>query len=117
MSTSRARMRPSSSTSDSPAGIAAGCNPGRFDAADLGRRAVASGNPVIPLVRDLAAGLPADAARWVHLGATSQDVLDTAAALVAREALAPILADLDAAAERCASLAEQHRDTILAGRT
>jgi 3-carboxy-cis,cis-muconate cycloisomerase len=99
------------------AAIAACCAEGRFDAAERGRRAVASGNPVIPLVRDLAALLPDHAAPYVHLGATSQDVLDTAAALVARRALGPILADLGGAADRCAALAGEHRGTILAGRT
>ncbi len=53
----------------------------------------------------------------MHSGATSQDILDTAAMLVVRRALRPILADLRAAADRCAELAERHAGTVMAGRT
>jgi 3-carboxy-cis,cis-muconate cycloisomerase len=61
--------------------------------------------------------VPAEAARYVHKGATSQDILDTATVLVLRRASAPLLADLDAALAGCAALAQQHRDTPIAGRT
>src|SRR5215210_5657852 len=50
-----------------------------LDAGELGREAVASGNPVVPLVATLQARLGDD----VHRGATSQDILDTATMLVA----------------------------------
>ena len=70
------------------AAIAAACDAARFDPGDLGRRAVAAGNPVVPLVRDLTHAVERtagpEAARWVHHGATSQDIMDTAASLVAR---------------------------------
>jgi 3-carboxy-cis,cis-muconate cycloisomerase len=97
--------------------IAAVCDARHFDAAALGRAAAASGSPVVPLVRALAAELPEPAAGHVHQGATSQDVLDTAAMLVAHRALGPLLDDLAAAAAACARLAERHRGTVLAGRT
>ena len=58
-----------------------------------------------------------DAGRYVHWGATSQDILDTAAMLVARGALDLILAELDAVTAACAALAEAHRSTPIAGRT
>jgi 3-carboxy-cis,cis-muconate cycloisomerase len=58
-----------------------------------------------------------DAARYVHKGATSQDIMDTAAMLVAKRALDLILAELDGISSACARLAESHRDTIMAGRT
>jgi 3-carboxy-cis,cis-muconate cycloisomerase len=58
-----------------------------------------------------------DAARFVHHGATSQDVLDTAMMLVSRDALDLLLADLSALASECAALAERHRGTQMAGRT
>jgi 3-carboxy-cis,cis-muconate cycloisomerase len=90
---------------------------GEFDPVSLGRRAVASGNPVIPLVRDIEAALPAAAKPFVHYGATSQDVLDTAASLVSRRALRPILDGLTAVAEECERLAWLHRETLIAGRT
>jgi 3-carboxy-cis,cis-muconate cycloisomerase len=97
--------------------IAGRCREGRFVVAELGRLAAAAGNPVVPLVRMLAAQLPPDAAAHVHQGATSQDVLDTAAMLVARRALAPLLDDLGGAADACAGLAARHRGTVMAGRT
>jgi 3-carboxy-cis,cis-muconate cycloisomerase len=97
--------------------IAACCSAGRFDAVSIGRRGLAAGNPVVPLVADLTALVPAEAARYVHKGATSQDILDTATMLVTRRALGPILADLRTAAGRCAELAEQAADTVMAGRT
>ena len=90
---------------------------GRFDAAELGRRAVHTGNPVPPLVRALTAAVPGWAASAVHHGATSQDILDTAAMLVARDSLDAVLADLATAAVAAAGLAAAHRDTIMIGRT
>jgi len=97
--------------------IAACCDAGRFDVDALGRASAAAGNPAVPLVRALAEQLPEEAAAHVHQGATSQDVLDTAASLVAWRALGPLLEDLAAAAGACARLAEVHRGTVLAGRT
>ncbi|HEX3290345.1 MAG TPA: 3-carboxy-cis,cis-muconate cycloisomerase [Gaiella sp.] len=75
------------------------------------------GNPVEPLVRALRARVGTEHERFVHLGATSQDVLDTAAMLVVREALAHVLGHVDAAAERCAVLAREHRDSPMPART
>jgi 3-carboxy-cis,cis-muconate cycloisomerase len=97
--------------------IADRCRAELFDPAELGQAAAAAGNPVVPLVGRLAAGLPPEVAGHVHQGATSQDVLDTAAMLVARRALAPLLADLAGAADACAALAAAHRGTVVAGRT
>jgi 3-carboxy-cis,cis-muconate cycloisomerase len=74
-----------------------------------GRRA---GNPVEPLVRRLR-----ERSGDVHRGPTSQDILDTAAALVARDASAIVVAELDGVARACAGLAEAHRATVMAGRT
>ncbi|MFJ2114665.1 3-carboxy-cis,cis-muconate cycloisomerase [Streptomyces sp. NPDC087850] len=90
---------------------------GRFDARDLALRARAGGNPVIPLVADLTAAVPPEAAPYVHRGATSQDILDTAAMLVAARTLASVLADLDRAERALARLAADHRDTPMPGRT
>jgi len=99
--------------------IASACRAERYDVAALGREAAASGNPVVPLVAALRAQLEATAGAGaeVHRGATSQDVLDTAAMLVARRALAPLRADLGAAADAAARLAREHRTTPVAGRT
>jgi 3-carboxy-cis,cis-muconate cycloisomerase len=84
-----------------------------LDPGELGREAAASGNPVVPL----AAALRARLGDEVHAGATSQDILDTAAMLVARGALAPLVDDLGGAAEAAARLAREHRETPIAGRT
>src|SRR5438445_1965126 len=77
--------------------------------AEAGR---AAGNPVEPLVRRLR-----ERDEYAHWGATSQDVLDTAAALVARDAMRLILDELDGVAEVCARLADEHRATVMAART
>jgi 3-carboxy-cis,cis-muconate cycloisomerase len=97
--------------------IAAACRAERFDAARLGRAARDGGNPVIPLAAALEAAVPESARPWVHHGATSQDILDTAAVLVARRALVIVEGDLRVLAGGCAALAEQHRHTLMAGRT
>ena len=73
-------------------------------------RAAASGNPAEPLVRALRAAVGGDAAGYVHHGATSQDIVDTAAMLVATRALATVLADVAAVTAACAELADAHRD-------
>ncbi len=88
-----------------------------FDAAGLGRLAAATGNPVPPLVRELTRMVPPDAAGAVHKGATSQDIIDTAAMLLARQALSAVAADLSVAASAAAVLAATHRDTLMIGRT
>jgi 3-carboxy-cis,cis-muconate cycloisomerase len=97
--------------------IAAACDAEGFDLEALGRQARASGNPAVPLVDALAAKLPEEAAGFVHWGATSQDVIDTAAMLMARRALELIEAELEGVAAACAGLADEHRGTPMAGRT
>lgn len=92
----------------------------RFDARALALRARSGGNPVIPLVAELTAAVAArdpGAAAQVHQGATSQDVLDTAAMLVAGRTRVAVLADLDRAAGALAGLARAHRTTPMPGRT
>ena len=96
--------------------IAVACEPERFDVARLAEEGRLVANPVEPLVRALVAEA-GEAGRWVHWGATSQDVLDTAAMLVARGALDVILEELDGLADGCAALAEAHRATPMAART
>ncbi|GAA2213590.1 hypothetical protein GCM10009850_090530 [Nonomuraea monospora] len=88
-----------------------------FDLPGLVARARSGGNPVIPLVQDLrdAVGLPHG--EYVHRGATSQDILDTALMLVAHRTLAPVLADLDRVIDGLTALASAHRDTPMAART
>ncbi|SEG90721.1 3-carboxy-cis,cis-muconate cycloisomerase [Actinacidiphila yanglinensis] len=90
---------------------------GRFDPRDLALRARAGGNPVIPLVAALRSALDPEAAGWVHRGATSQDILDTAMMAVTARARPLLLADLDAAADGLAVLARRHRLAPMPGRT
>ena len=92
--------------------IAAACDPARFDVAELGRAAVSSATPVVPLAKALR-----EVSSYAHWGATSQDALDTATMLVTRRALEIIVAELDGVAAAAARLAEKHRDTLMAGRT
>jgi 3-carboxy-cis,cis-muconate cycloisomerase len=102
---------------DDAAAITAACDAIELDAAVIGTGAAATGNPVVPLVRALTAAVDGPAAAHVHRGATSQDILDTAAMLVAARSLAPLLEDLCAAADAAADLARRYRDTPAAGRT
>ena len=97
--------------------IASACGAAHYDAAQLGEQAASSGNPAVPLVKALTGRVEGPAAGHVHSGATSQDIVDTAAMLVAHRALAPLLDDLEAASAAAARLAREHRGTLLAGRT
>jgi 3-carboxy-cis,cis-muconate cycloisomerase len=99
------------------AAVTAAADPAQFDAAELGRQAAATGNPVPALVRALSERVPAAARDAVHRGATSQDIMDTAVMLIAARALDAMIADLSAAADLAAGLAGGHADTVMAGRT
>ena len=105
---------------EAAAAIVSCCEAARFDPGELGRDGRAAGNPIPPLVKALTADVSRvseEAARYVHNGATSQDIVDTAAMLVTRRALDLILAELEGISRACARLAEEHRGTIMAGRT
>ena len=97
--------------------IAAACDVERYDWTTLLREGRDVGNPVEPLVRALVDHVGEEAGRYVHLGATSQDMVDTAAMLVARRCLGLVLSDLGRVADATAALAREHRDTPMAGRT
>ncbi|MFF3640847.1 3-carboxy-cis,cis-muconate cycloisomerase [Streptomyces sp. NPDC002564] len=89
----------------------------RFDARDIALRAREGGNPVIPLVAELTAAVPEAAAPYVHRGATSQDILDSALMLLSARTLDLVLADLARVEGALARLARVHRDTVMPGRT
>ena len=74
------------------------------------------GYPILPLVHQLseAAG---EAGRYVHWGATTQDIMDTANVLQIRSALGIVARDLGEVRDRLADLARKYRDTPMAGRT
>jgi len=88
-----------------------------IDARDLALSATAGGNPVIPLVRTLREAVGSEHTAWIHYGATSQDILDTALALVARDVTTAIVRDLRELAGSLAGLVERHRDTPTVART
>ena len=113
----RAQARAGLVPESAAAQIARHCHAEEFDLESLAQRAVSSATPVIGLVADLGELVPADARPYVHNGATSQDVLDTAAMLVARRTLRGVLADLRSAAGHCARLAGEHRGTVMIGRS
>ncbi|KUL22948.1 3-carboxy-cis,cis-muconate cycloisomerase [Streptomyces regalis] len=89
----------------------------RFDVRSLAERTRGGGNPVIPLVADLTEAVGKEYGPYVHRGATSQDILDTATMLVATRTLDPVLADLQRTQRALARLAAEHRDTAMPGRT
>jgi 3-carboxy-cis,cis-muconate cycloisomerase len=74
------------------------------------------GYPILPLVHQMVA-MCGDAGRYVHWGATTQDIMDTANVLQVREALDLVDADITALRRILADLARKHRDTPMAGRT
>src|SRR5712692_5536000 len=91
-----------------------------YDLATLGQAAVVSGNIAIPLIVALTAQVAkADptAARYVHWGATSQDVIDTALVLDLKAAIDALMTDLNRAIDGFTALAGRHRRTATVGRT
>jgi 3-carboxy-cis,cis-muconate cycloisomerase len=100
--------------------IGEACKVEAFDLAALAEAATKSGNLAIPLVKALIAGvdkIDPQAARYVHWGATSQDMIDTATMLTLRAGIDALLADIGRAIAGFAGLARQHRHTFVVGRT
>ncbi|MGP1678341.1 MAG: 3-carboxy-cis,cis-muconate cycloisomerase [Burkholderiales bacterium] len=88
-----------------------------LDFASLKRDTEIVGYPILPLVKQLAAACSGDAGGYVHWGATTQDIMDTAVVLQLRAAFGLIEADLNAILGSLESLARRYRDTPMAGRT
>jgi len=100
--------------------IEAACKADTFDVTALAEAATRSGNLAIPLVKMLTANVgkaDAEAARYVHWGATSQDVIDTATMLTLRAAIDALDIDLSRAIKGFAALARSHRNTAMVART
>jgi 3-carboxy-cis,cis-muconate cycloisomerase len=87
-----------------------------LDLARLKRETENVGFPILPLVRQLAAQA-GEAGRYLHWGATTQDIIDSAVVLQIRDGLALIERDLDTLRGHLAALAKKHRDTPMPGRT
>ncbi|HKT97872.1 MAG TPA: 3-carboxy-cis,cis-muconate cycloisomerase [Paraburkholderia sp.] len=99
--------------------IEAACQADRIDAAALTEAAARAGNLAIPLVKQLTAAVSAqsaEAAKYVHWGATSQDVIDSGMVLQLRDALALIEAGVDTLCTALARQAARYRDTAMVGR-
>jgi 3-carboxy-cis,cis-muconate cycloisomerase len=91
-----------------------------FDVGELARDALRAGTPVIPLVKALTERVrecDAESARFVHFGATSQDVADTALVLLLKRARPLVAADQERLERALRGLSEAHRDTVMLGRT
>ncbi|WP_409281722.1 3-carboxy-cis,cis-muconate cycloisomerase [Pseudomonas defluvii] len=100
--------------------IEAACQADHYDFGALAEAIAVAGNSAIPLVKALGKVIASDvpqAERFVHLGATSQDAMDTGLVLQLRDALSLIEADLARLCEALARQALGHADTPLAGRT
>ncbi len=116
----RAEARVGLIPSSAVAPIAAACEAGLYDFAALGEAIATAGNSAIPLVKALGkqiASSDAEAERYVHLGATSQDVMDSGLVLQLRQALALIEDQLAQLADSLAAQAQRFATTPLAGRT
>ena len=111
-------------TATAEALTALAAEPGRIpdaDPATLGPASVSGGNPVIPLVSALRAEVtqtdPHAVASEVHVGATSQDVMDSAVALFVHRTATNLAGHADRAVAACAAIAHEHRETPLVART
>jgi 3-carboxy-cis,cis-muconate cycloisomerase len=89
----------------------------RVDIAALTGGTIRSGFPIIALVQELRKQVSADAAPFVHWGATTQDIMDTAGVLQWRATLKIMRERIGAIARDLSALADKHRATVLAGRT
>ncbi len=102
---------------DDASAIARHADPATLDLDSLARSAASAASPVIALLGQLREQVPDEVAAVLHHGATSQDIVDTAAMLQVRAALELLGTELEAVADRCAQLADEHREVVLPGRT
>jgi 3-carboxy-cis,cis-muconate cycloisomerase len=100
--------------------IASCCEADIYDIAEIGRRTTLAGNPAIPLVAmltDKVREKNAAAAEFVHYGATSQDVIDSAMQSMFSDTGSMLLDRVANCCHALAELANRHRTTVMAGRT
>lgn len=90
---------------------------GKVDVGALSKGTVRSGFPIIALLQELRKQVSAEAAHYVHWGATTQDIMDTACVLQLRAVVALLKTRIREVARHLSSLAERHRHTVLAART
>jgi 3-carboxy-cis,cis-muconate cycloisomerase len=97
--------------------IAEACTVDRYDVGALATEAARHATPVVGLVQALREQVPESDRPYVHVGATSQDIVDTALMLIAKRALTPLLTTSEAAAWTLFGLAQEHRHTPMIART
>jgi 3-carboxy-cis,cis-muconate cycloisomerase len=113
----RAQARLGIIPAEAAAAITAAARAERLELPALAAATRNTGYPVVGLVRQLSALAGAEAGRWTHWGATTQDIMDTAMVLQMREGLVLIEADLMRVNAALARLARAHAGTVMAGRT
>jgi len=97
--------------------IEAACKAELYDLAEIGKAAALAGNVAIPLVKALTGRVRESARGCVHWGATSQDAIDSATMLMARDALGHMRGELTGALAALTKLIGAHRNTLMPGRT
>jgi 3-carboxy-cis,cis-muconate cycloisomerase len=97
--------------------ISAACVPGTIDIDRLWAESRNVGYPILPLVRMICAALPPGTAGFVHWGATTQDIMDTGLALQLTASMDRLQTLLAGFGDAVAALVDQHRETVMAGRT
>ncbi|MES2711195.1 MAG: 3-carboxy-cis,cis-muconate cycloisomerase [Pseudomonadota bacterium] len=102
---------------EAAATITAAADAARLDLPALAAATRNTGYPVVGLVRQLSALSGAEAGRWTHWGATTQDIMDTATVLQMRDGLDLIEAELRGLCAALTKRVAEHRDTVMAGRT
>ena len=112
----RAQVRCGIVPAEAANAIAAAARDTEIDINALGAETEVVGYPIVGIVHQLARNA-GEAGRYVHWGATTQDIMDTATVLQVRDALGIVEAQLERLSSACADLARQHRDTPMAGRT
>ncbi|MBW8770975.1 MAG: 3-carboxy-cis,cis-muconate cycloisomerase [Gemmatimonadetes bacterium] len=113
----RALARADVIPADAADAIAAACRVELYDADAVFDESATAGTPVIPLVRMLTERVDTKARGWVHWGATSQDIIDTAMVLQMRAGIELLARELRGVAESAAALADRYRYAEMAGRT
>lgn len=101
---------------EAAAAIGAAATPDRIDLASLRERTVVVGYPILPLLEQIAHFSP-DAARYIHWGATTQDIMDTGLALLLGRVLDRVEILAGALGDELAAKADAHRATVMPGRT
>lgn len=112
----RAEVRAGIITQEAGKAIVDACRLEALDLTALRAGAARVGYPIVSLVGQLSAAA-GEAGRWVHFGATTQDVMDTALVLQVRHALPLVLSKLDQVCKGLHNLADKHRHTVMAGRS